>query len=377
MENGGFTLCNNPIVTGRLLFCTLFSIYRLLTSGQSCRTAPGAAAARKGISVMCTRFYVLPGSPDLEYILEAARRSPLLRRFVRLRNMEPPQRGCGTASSAGGNTGGGAGDQARGDAGSNSAGSSGGDFTRILKTAGEIRPTDIVPVLAPDRSGNAAVYPMQWGFRLPPRGKTARSEAAAGTDPAIGMLLVNARSETAADKPAFRDAWASRRCIIPASCYYEWEHYTDKRGRKKTGRKYAISAKSSIASDSVIGANSLIAADSAIGAKSLIAANSASLSEAASQTAFEAALQRAESPLAGQVLQASSVTWLCGLYRIENNVPVFVVLTREPGPELARIHDRMPLILPPEAALEWILPQTRPEDLLQYALTDMEIRAAD
>ena len=82
---------------------------------------------------MCTRFYVLPGSPDLEYILEAARRSPLLRRFVRLRNMETAQRGCDAASDAGG----GAGDQARGDASGNSAGNSAGnsdgDFTGMRR----------------------------------------------------------------------------------------------------------------------------------------------------------------------------------------------------------------------------------------------------
>lgn len=244
---------------------------------------------------MCTRFYVLPGSPDLEYILAAARKSPLLRRFV-----------------------------------------------HSLKTSGEIRPTDIVPVLAPDKRGNAAVYPMQWGFRLP-AGRTGEK----------GMLLVNARTETAAEKAAFRDAWTSRRCIVPASWYYEWEHFTDERGRRKTGHKYAICS----------------------GSFPQLPAPGKSPEERSPEVSMEAVLP-AQTELGEEVLKASSVTWLCGLYRIENNVPVFVILTREPGQELSRIHDRMPLILPPEAALDWIRPQTKPEDLLQYSLTEMKIRAA-
>ncbi|GAA5024760.1 SOS response-associated peptidase family protein [Actinopolymorpha pittospori] len=50
-------------------------------------------------------------------------------------------------------------------------------------------------------------------------------------DAKIGNRLINARLETAAEKPAFRRAFARRRCLIPADGYYEW--YGEQKGKKQ------------------------------------------------------------------------------------------------------------------------------------------------
>ncbi|MDQ2754087.1 MAG: SOS response-associated peptidase [Actinomycetota bacterium] len=42
-------------------------------------------------------------------------------------------------------------------------------------------------------------------------------------DPSIGSRLINARAESVATKPAFRNALTRRRCLIPADAYYEWQ----------------------------------------------------------------------------------------------------------------------------------------------------------
>ncbi len=64
--------------------------------------------------------------------------------------------------------------------------------------------------------GARRVRPMRWGF-LPHWYKS----------PADGPLLINARAETIAEKPAFRAAARERRCLVPASGFYEWTKDAD------------------------------------------------------------------------------------------------------------------------------------------------------
>ena len=61
------------------------------------------------------------------------------------------------------------------------------------------------------RDGQRHIGPMRWGF-LPHWYQS----------PTDGPLLINARAESIAEKPAFRAAVRARRCIIPASGFYEW-----------------------------------------------------------------------------------------------------------------------------------------------------------
>lgn len=154
---------------------------------------------------------------------------------------------------------------------------------------GEIYPTDTVPVLANNKAMVITPFAMKWGYTLPD-----------------GKQIINARSESAADKPLFRDGMLQRRCLIPATNYFEWE----KRGRDRI--KYAI--------------------------------------------------RECDSP----------ILYMAGVYRIENGKPVFSILTREPAENIAFIHNRMPVILHPEAKNDWLNVRYAAGDIIAKSMLNLQ-----
>jgi putative SOS response-associated peptidase YedK len=75
-----------------------------------------------------------------------------------------------------------------------------------------IAPTQPIPVIRQNpREPVRELSLVRWGL-IPSWAK----------DPSVAAKMINARSETAATKPAFRDAMKFRRCLIPADGFYEW-----------------------------------------------------------------------------------------------------------------------------------------------------------
>ena len=169
-------------------------------------------------------------------------------------------------------------------------------LARPLKTGGEVFPTDIVPAVALSRSGKETVFPMVWGFR----------------NPRLKTPVFNARSETASALPMFKESWRTRRCAIPCSWYYEWEHLKDPfSGKEETGPKYSIQP------------------------------------------------------------EGSTVMFLAGLYRFENGFPHFTVLTMDSADDIRFIHDRMPVVLPCDLVSSWISHTSDAAQVISKALTCM------
>jgi putative SOS response-associated peptidase YedK len=124
----------------------------------------------------------------------------------------------------------------------------------------------------------------------------------------IGTRLSNARSETLREKPSFREAYRRRRCLVPANGYYEWQ--TTSAGKQP----YFIHL------------------------------------EDRRPFAMAALWEAWRDPGDGQILES------CAL------------ITTRPSPALAAIHDRMPVILPPDRHAEWLDPGNTRVELLDALL---------
>ncbi len=73
-------------------------------------------------------------------------------------------------------------------------------------------PTQDFAICLPDENGNRVIARLRWGL-VPSWAKDIR----------MGARMINARAETVHEKPAFGAAFRSRRCLVPADGWFEWQ----------------------------------------------------------------------------------------------------------------------------------------------------------
>lgn len=173
-----------------------------------------------------------------------------------------------------------------------------------------IAPTDMV-IGAVERDGERQIREFKWGL-IPSWAK----------DTKIGQKMINARSETLAEKSAFKNAFERRRCIIPASSFYEWKHIELE--------EEAVAARS--------------------GAPSLF-------------EEFEVSKPKGRKKIVKQPyaisLKSGEPFGLAGLWEMWSNdkgekIRSCTVVTTSPNEAVAELHNRMPVMLKPEQFNLWL-----------------------
>lgn len=192
-------------------------------------------------------------------------------------------------------------------------------LTEDLGERYNIAPTNRVYTIVP-MSEVRAVRSMRWGL-VPSWAK----------DLSIGARMINARAETVADKPSFRNLLPTRRCIVPMDGFFEWRPGTDDGPRTKAGRPARQPVHVHRRDGGVLAVAGL----------------------------WSTWLDRAAdaSDPAGAPHQVETVT----------------VITCGANAAMSAIHDRMPVILGSEALDIWMDPEERDRSVL----TDLLVPAAD
>jgi len=90
------------------------------------------------------------------------------------------------------------------------------DPPRGLQPRFNIAPTQTIPIVRAEKVAPRECALVRWGL-IPSWAK----------DEKIGARMINARGETVAEKPSFRSAVKTRRCLIPADGFYEWVRTED------------------------------------------------------------------------------------------------------------------------------------------------------